>query len=194
MAASATPVWDVLVFVVLPLWLIAGVADYLCHRAEHIEQGTGARESALHWLMLGETGIALAAATWLRVNALVFAFLLGCLVVHELTSHIDGRYARRTRHIGVFEFQVHTLLEMMPFAALLLLAVLHWPQAEALFGLGREHADWTLALKEPPSLRVVLPFAFAFFLFGVVPYAEEFWRGLRASRGSAARVRGLPPS
>lgn len=187
------PVRDVLIFIVLPLWLLAGVADYLCHRAEHIETATGARESALHWLMLGETAIALAAATWLRVDALVFAFLLACFVAHEMTSHVDGRYARRTRHIGVLEFQVHALLEMMPFAALLLLAILHWPQALALLGLGREPADWTLALKPPPPWKAVLPFAAAFVLLGVLPYAEEFRRGLRARRRGDVQDQTAPP-
>ncbi|MBV9045849.1 MAG: diguanylate cyclase, partial [Alphaproteobacteria bacterium] len=36
-----TPVWDVLVYVVLPLWVLAGFADYLCHRATHIEHANG---------------------------------------------------------------------------------------------------------------------------------------------------------
>jgi hypothetical protein len=35
----------VLTYFVLPLWLVAGFADYLCHRASHIEQTSGAKES-----------------------------------------------------------------------------------------------------------------------------------------------------
>ena len=53
--------WNVLVFVVLPLWLAAGFSDYLCHRAAHIGRANGARESLLHWLMLAEIGLPLLA-------------------------------------------------------------------------------------------------------------------------------------
>jgi hypothetical protein len=177
-----TPVWDVLVFVVLQLWVLSGFADYLCHRAAHIECATGARESLIHWLMLGEAGVALAAATWFEDNALVFAFLIACLLVHEITSHYDGRFACATRAVTVFEFQMHSLLEMMPFAALLLLAIMHWQQAEALFGFGQAHADWRIAFKPPPPAIVIAPPAAAFVLLAVLPYAEEFWRGLHAAR------------
>ena len=34
-----------LMYFVLPLWLAAGFADYLCHRAVHIEKTSGWRES-----------------------------------------------------------------------------------------------------------------------------------------------------
>src|SRR5690349_23947212 len=35
---------NVLMYFVLPLWLVAGFADYLCHRAAHIETTSGAKE------------------------------------------------------------------------------------------------------------------------------------------------------
>ncbi|HEY6579108.1 MAG TPA: hypothetical protein VIY09_07275 [Rhizomicrobium sp.] len=183
-----TPVWDVLVYVVLPLWVLSGFADYLCHRAAHMECATGARESVFHWLMLGEAGVALAAATWLEVNALVFVWLIVLLAVHEITSHFDGRYATATRRVTVFEFQIHALLEILPLTALLLLAIMHWQQAEALFGFGRTHADWRLVLKPPPSFAVIGPLAAAFFLLAVLPYSEEFWRGLRARRAARTKA------
>jgi hypothetical protein len=37
-----------LMYFVLPLWLAAGFADYLCHRATHIEETSGWKESVLH--------------------------------------------------------------------------------------------------------------------------------------------------
>ena len=36
---------NVLMYFVLPLWLAAGFADYLCHRHAHIETTSGAKES-----------------------------------------------------------------------------------------------------------------------------------------------------
>jgi hypothetical protein len=45
----------VLMYFVLPLWLAAGFADWLCHRASHSET-TGAKESLIHLLMFAEMG------------------------------------------------------------------------------------------------------------------------------------------
>jgi hypothetical protein len=42
---------------VLPLWLVAGVADWLCHRKADIEHTAGPSESAMHLLMLSEARI-----------------------------------------------------------------------------------------------------------------------------------------
>ena len=37
---------NVLMYFILPLWLAAGFADYLCHRAADIEQTSGYKEFA----------------------------------------------------------------------------------------------------------------------------------------------------
>jgi len=49
-------------YFVLPLWLAAGFADYLCHRASHIEATSGPKESALHLLQFAEMAIPTLAA------------------------------------------------------------------------------------------------------------------------------------
>lgn len=67
------PAAQLLVWAVLPLWFIAGVADWACHRATAIECTSGTRESALHLLMLAEPGVPLLAALVFEVNALVLA-------------------------------------------------------------------------------------------------------------------------
>lgn len=43
------------------VWLVAGFADWLCHRASHIESTTGAKESLIHLLMFAEVGVPLLA-------------------------------------------------------------------------------------------------------------------------------------
>jgi hypothetical protein len=48
---------NVLLYFILPLWLAAGFADYLCLRAAHIETTSGAKESLLHLVQLAEMGI-----------------------------------------------------------------------------------------------------------------------------------------
>ncbi|MBV9620353.1 MAG: hypothetical protein JO341_04955 [Gammaproteobacteria bacterium] len=182
-----TPVWDVLVFAVLPLWVLAGFADYLCHRATHIEHANGVKESLIHWLMLGEVGVPLLLAVFFRIDALLMVIMVVALLAHEITSNIDIRLATRTRHVSTLEQQVHSLLEMLPFTAMLLVFVLHWPQLLALLGQGGEAADWTLTLKPMPSLAELGVPAIAFALFVIFPYAEEFTRGWLAERRGAAR-------
>jgi hypothetical protein len=44
------PMVLILMYFVLPVWLVAGFADWLCHRATHIESTTGAKESLIHLL------------------------------------------------------------------------------------------------------------------------------------------------
>jgi hypothetical protein len=57
---------NVLMYFVLPLWLLAGFADYLCHRVAQIENTTGAKESVIHLLMFAEMGIPVLAAIFCR--------------------------------------------------------------------------------------------------------------------------------
>ena len=179
---SSNPPLFVLMYVVLPLWVVAGFVDYLCHRRTHVERASGAAESTIHWLMLGEVGVPLLMAVFLKVDALTMAFTILCLIAHEITGYVDLQIAMRTRNVTAFEQQIHSVLEMMPLTAMLLLFILHWPQTLALFGAGPEHADWSLTLKEPPSWWALTPPAIAFLLLAVLPYGEEFVRGLRAAR------------
>ncbi|HXC54932.1 MAG TPA: hypothetical protein VNU97_06530 [Rhizomicrobium sp.] len=174
--------WYVLAYAVLPLWMIAGFIDYLCHRATCIAQANGAKESILHWLMLGEVGVPLLAAVVLKINALLFGLMILCWIAHEITTHIDLQLAMRTRKVTAFEQQVHGFLEVLPVTALALLAILHWDQALSLFGAGTQRADLSLALKPlPPPAQLTALFG-GLLMFGVVPYLDELWRGLRAKR------------
>lgn len=176
------PVWNILVWVVLPLWVVAGFLDYLCHRRSHIEQASGTRESAIHWLMLAEVGIPLGLAVFFRINALVMALMLACLVAHEVTGYFDLKLAMATRRVTILEHQVHSALEILPATAILLVMALHWPQAQALFGAGPEHADFTLGPKQTPRWGEIIPPAAAFLLLALLPYGEELWRGRRGRR------------
>jgi hypothetical protein len=176
------PISFVLTYVILPIWILAGFADYLCHRASHISQANGAKESALHWLLLAEIGIPLAAATFLKINALMLVFFGVCIAAHELTTHWDLRVALLTRTVTAFEQQVHSVLEGAPVAAAILMFILHWEQAKALFGQGAESADFTLALESPKNMIAMITIFAAALIFLAAPYAEEFIRGARARR------------
>src|ERR1700761_7723889 len=180
------PVWDILVYVVLPLWVVAGFLDYLCHRNSDIEHANVVKETALHWLMLGEVGVPLIAVVFLKVNALLMVFSALCLVAHEITGYLDLQLAMRTRVVTAFEQQVHSVLEMMPLTAMLLLFILHWGQLQALLGFGPEHADFSITLKPLPGWAEIVPPALAFLALAIVPYLEEFVRGLRVEAQSSS--------
>jgi hypothetical protein len=170
-----------LMYGVLPLWLAAGFADWLCHRASAIERTSGPKESLLHIAQFAEVGLGLLAVLLLEVTTALFALLIACAVLHEATAIWDVRYANRTRRVGPAEQHIHGVLESLPFAAIALLAVAHWP---AFAGVA-EPARWLdFGWKEEP---LPAPYLIAVFagvaLFGVLPYAEELQRTLRARAG-----------
>jgi len=183
-AAEALLTWFV-----LPVWFLAGIADWLCHRATDIEHTAGPKESVIHLLMFGEIAIALLACLLFEINALVFAIMILVFVAHQLTALWDVSYAAPRRYVSPVEQQVHSLLEILPLAAGLLIAVLHFPQLLALFGLGTERADFTLTPKhEPLPLGSVLLVLGAALLLELLPYLEELWRTIMARR----RQQSLP--
>src|SRR4051812_46782566 len=59
-------------FVVLPVWIAAGFADYLCHRATQISRTSGVAESILHLAQFALVGIPLTLALFLKATAGLF--------------------------------------------------------------------------------------------------------------------------
>ena len=170
-------------YVVVPLWIAAGFADWLCHRYTRIAATAGPRESWLHLLMFVELGVPLLLVLFCEVNALLFAIMLAALALHHLTAWWDLRFAMAHRRIDPVEQMVHSLLEMMPVTAVLLLAVRHFGQFQTLFGLGAETARLGLQARHPPlDASYVLGLLGAVALFNALPYLEELWRGRRAQR------------
>jgi hypothetical protein len=174
-----------LMYLVVPVWLLAGLADYFCHRASHIERTSGVAESLLHLLQFAEVGVPLLAALFLEINAAVLLIMLVGLGLHQATAMWDVRYANATRRVTSIEQHVHGVLEMAPAVATAVVAILHWPQFTALLGAG--DADFAFQLKRSPLPgwylgAVMLGVA----LCGVLPYGEEL---LRTLRGRQIRAR-----
>jgi len=176
---------NVLMYFILPLWLCAGFADWLCHRASHIATTSGPKESLIHLLMLAEMGFAVMLAMTFEVNALIILLMMICWAVHEATAVWDVFFAVEHRVVTPIEQWVHSYLGVLPPLSLVLVVVLSWPQFLALFGLGTEPARFAFALKEPGlPWGYVLSVIGAVALLEVLPYLEELVRGLRANRGS----------
>jgi hypothetical protein len=61
---------------------------------------------------------------------------------------------------------------------------LHWQQFLAMFGAGSEALRTDLSWKpEPLPILYIIGILSIVLLFELLPYLEEFWRGLRANRG-----------
>jgi hypothetical protein len=167
-----------LMLVVLPLWIAAGLADYLCHRADRIEETSGTAESLLHLLQFGLVGMPVTAALFLYPNAGLFLFAFVCIVLHHAVAAMDLVYADGLRRIAPREQMVHSFLEVLPFTAFLLLAVIHWPQFLSLLGLGPEPGRYAIELR-PLPVAYTIAILGAAFLFNILPYLEELRRCLR---------------
>ena len=141
------PIAFALIAGLAPVWLLAGLADYTCHRVQHIERNAGVRESALHLVMLAELGMGIFVALFLQLTAAAYTILLTTSVAHELTTWADLAYAESRRRIPWYEQWVHGLQQALPWTGLMLLMLAGAPQALAMFGLGSEPADWSLRSK-----------------------------------------------
>jgi len=168
----------VLVLGLFPLWLAAGIADWLCHRRTRIEATSGTGEWHLHVLQAAQVGVALLAAMLLEPNTLALALIGALVLVHWVTAWWDNHYTHHQREITPFEQQVHAVMTLVPVFAWLLLALMH-PEAV-------EQPQWRFAARDPAMqpAAVALVIGLVLILNGL-PLAEE---GLRCRR--SARLRG----
>jgi hypothetical protein len=177
-----------------PVWLLAGLADYACHRLQHIERNAGAKESVLHLLMLAELGSGIFVALFLELTAAAYAIMAAACVAHELTTWVDLAYAESRRRIPWYEQWVHGLQQALPWTGLLLLMLAGAPQALALFGLGPASAEWSLRWKEQPlPPAYVTAFLAASLVVVGLPFVEELARCLRARNRHGAAAPSRPP-
>jgi hypothetical protein len=170
-----------LLYIVFPLWLLAGVLDYAAHRKSKIEDTAGTTESLIHILMLISAGAPVMMGLLLEINSMVLAIMSRAFVVHDVISLIDGTYAIPRRKFTGAEQHIHSYMEGLPFMAVSVAAVLYWKQFLALFGAGPEQPRWELKKKDPPLSRTYFfGISAAIAGFAALPYAEELWRCARA--------------
>jgi hypothetical protein len=174
MSFMQEPARFILMYVVFPLWVAAGLADWACHRRTGIALTSGLKENVLHLLMFAEIGIGMAAVVLFELNAAVLALVLAVFLVHQLTVYWDLRYSTLLRDVGPFEQMVHSFLELLPLLSLALLAAAAWPQVLAVVGLGEERPDWAWRLKqEPLPLPYLKAAALLVLAFNVLPLLQE---------------------
>jgi hypothetical protein len=161
----------------MPIWLIAGFADYLLHRRSKIETTSGTHESLIHLLMMTETGIPILMGLLLEINSSVILLSMLSLIMHELTSYWDLHYTVERRKVIPLEQMVHSFLEMLPFTAFSFITCLHWDQFLAVFKKPAKLSDFSLKLKEPPLPALYITgLLSAVALLVALPYLEELVR------------------
>ncbi len=171
-----------ILYCLIPLWIIVGFADWLCHRASKISENAGVKESTLHLLMLSEIGISLLAGLFLEINALVMLMMGIGLLAHEATTLWDLHYAHSKRDISPIEQHVHSFQEIIPIVLFALVCIMHWEQAAALLAWSDEarfSLEWKRDFLPVSYLAAVLSLTT---LFVGLPFAEEFLRTLRHRR------------
>ena len=178
--------WGLLGYVLFPLWLLSGLADYAVHRRTSIETTSGTHESLLHLLQTGEIAFPALMLLFLDVNALVLVLMAFGVAAHTWTAWRDVRYASTLREITPFEQFVHAFLFSLPLFALAVVVVLHWPQVAALSDAADAPAQaWRLAWKSPPfDTGVIAAVLAASLLFGVLPGLAELRATLKARRAA----------
>lgn len=168
---------------VLPVWTIAGVADYLWHRRTKIETTSGVEESFTHLLMMVEMAPSVLAGLFLETNATTLAIMIASFLVHQATAVWDVAYTAKRRLIPTGEQHTHSFLEMVPFCIASFAICTHWDEFLSLLGKGTERPKFRLTLRRPP----LPPWRTAGIvgLLGasvVVPHVEELLRCWKAGR------------
>src|SRR5947209_5595901 len=120
--------------VLLPMWVLAGVLDYVWHRRTSIETTSGTEESLTHALMIAEMGPAILAALFLEMNAAVLAFIVASYATHEATVAWDIYFTASRRPIPAGEQHTHSYLQSLPFCLASFVVFTHWDQFVSLFG------------------------------------------------------------
>jgi hypothetical protein len=162
-----------LIGVFYPLWLIAGLIDYICHRRSDIAHSSGSTESWLHVAQFASLGLTLSLAALLAITPLAFTLLAGLVVIHTILSFIDVSYTEGRRYISPLEQHAHGFMDVLPIVGVCLIGVMNWNELQA--------SPWTLKWKQPPipGLQGVALIGSYFILAGV-PIFEELLRTLRS--------------
>jgi hypothetical protein len=179
--STAQAAQAILMYVLVPLWIVAGTLDWLCHRRTRIQDTSGLPENAFHWLLLAEGGLVLLSIALLEVNAGVLLLAFAGFLAHELTTYVELRYTVSRRNVQPVEQMIHSFMELMPLAILALLAAMQWEQVLALLGDGTPSLDLR-AKDEPWPATWLLACGVAVLALNLLPMAEETLRCLRARR------------
>jgi len=175
---EATLVLNVILYVLLPLWGLAGMLDWWCHRQTEIEKTSGLKEAYIHCLMGVQICIPLVLSLLFEVNVLIMLMCFAALIAHEVVAHYDVHFATGKREISIWEVHAHNYLATLPFFLLLLIIVRKWDvflDTATLNWGGGFSIEWR---QEPlgSSGNYATSYMVIMAIFVVFPYMQEWWR------------------
>lgn len=176
---------QVLVWGALPLWILAGFGDWMCHRRTRIERLSGAPESAMHVGLYVLMVVPVVGGLYLEVDALVLAIMAACVAAHTVLAWVDTAYTRPRREITAVEQAFHPWLELLPVFALVVVGAWYADAWRA--------PDWALRVRAQPLpawARYGVPLAL---LPGLLLTLEE-WARCRRAAGAERVARSAPES
>ena len=165
---------DLLVYVLYPLWLLAGAIDYGCHRRTSIAATSGVVETWLHIAQFVTIAIVFFGAIFLEPTLAAIALLGTTVILHLVLSYVDVVYTQPKRYISPLEQHVHGFLDVLPIIAVCLLALL---------GLSEPQSTTGFALRfHEPATGITLLIASFIGLAGFPVIEEHLRTAMRASR------------
>jgi len=179
-----------ILYLLLPLWVIVGSLDYLCHRASHIERNDGLRESLMHMGMGVLVGIPIWLGIFCKINVLVMLVCFICFILHEIVAHNDVVWAASRRKISIWETHLHNYLGTIPFYVLALVICRNWAAFINTITL-KWSGEIYIQLRPEPlgSANYVMTYAAFMIVVAILPYVEEVHRcwKYQNSEGKAER-------
>jgi hypothetical protein len=175
-------------FVLVPGWMMWGLADYVCHRRSDIEHTSGTHESLTHVLMIGTSGVGIMAGMFFEVNGLVLGIMAASALAHEAIVLWDVGYAVKLRPPSATEQHVHSFLEVLPLTGLAVQICLNPKDVAALFDPAARAEQFRLKPKRNARAYAYDAAIVALVTITlVIPYAEEFARCFRVDRSLLPR-------
>lgn len=185
---TGTLLFNLVLYVCLPLWLIFGFLDWYCHKKSKIESTTGAKESFYHALMGVQVGLPVFLGLCFEINCLQFIIIFLILIAHEVVAHLDVQYALHKREISILEVHVHSFLETLPFVIVALIIIINWSAFVDFISFNwAGHMD--LVWKQRPlDSKYVFGYFFTLIFLDVIPFVEEFIRCYRYKHSNSSEA------
>jgi hypothetical protein len=163
-----------LVYGLYPVWLLAGAADYVCHRRSDMAHTSGLVEARLHVAQFITVAIVFFGAVLWQPTIFLVVVIGVAALAHLVLSYIDVAYTQRRRHISSLEQHVHAFMDVLPIMAACLLAMI---------GLSDPLAEPTLRPFEDGWKEGLLIGSFLVLAGG--PLIEEYVRTAKLAKSSA---------
>jgi hypothetical protein len=159
---------------ILPLWLSAGIADWLRHRRPHVDSNEAKTGSTLHLLRVTEATLPVVAGLFLEITSPILLLMLGAVVAHGAIALWEMSDAAKRRQVTPIAQHVHSYVELAPVVAAVAVGALHWPEVAALLGFGDRSPDWSVRLTRKPLARApVAALGMAMLALEAASYLEE---------------------